>query len=634
MKICFLKKLAETVAYAFIKQKLFGTAAKILSIIVLLTTFRFSHAQTNYSFPITDILNSMPNGMRLPNGTIVKTEKVTTGTGRHGTSSGSPGPDIGGTFTGVTLPAYVGDKTPTKFTVIGTDNTNTIAGGSANNCQNSVGYRIYFDRPTLKISFLTVDIDGNNTTPGNAEWVTAFAFNGDTYVPYKQTISTGTNLINGNPTISTPWKTTVSNTIDATAAANLPTNLNVRISNNGGASPDDITNQVLFDPQVDGAAVTNFFLLWGLWRTPSGTNAQTSGLSPVVVRVSPDFGDLPNSYKTLLASGGPSHGIVGTLLLGTLLETKPDGQPSALANLDIDDDGVANVNMIAGDGTNSQVIPLYTLTTTYTNNTNSPANFVAWIDWNNNGTMEASEAQTATTPAASITGSVTFTWTNATLLNAVTQTYTRIRVTTENITTADVGGAFRDGEVEDYLIPVSQPLPLKLLGFSGIAEKEDISLNWKTADEINTHSFDVERSVNGKDFVKIGEVASVGTGTNNYNFLDRSATSPANYYRLKMMDKDATFEYSKVIQVNLDNSSGEHIISIVPNPVDEKLSISVSSQTPVLIQVFDNNGKKVKEFRTSTSSILIADCRDLKSGIYYVNASSAGKKQTVRILKK
>ncbi|MBV4355702.1 GEVED domain-containing protein [Pinibacter aurantiacus] len=637
MKVCFLKKMAEATAYAFAKQKPFAFAAKTLSIIVMLTGFHFSHAQTNYSFPITDILNSMPNGMRLPNGTIVKAEKVITGTGRHGTSSGTPGPDIGGTFTGVTLPAYVGDKTPAKFTVIGTDNTSTIAGGRLNNCQNSVGYRIYFDRATLKISFLIVDIDGNNTLPnGNSEWVTAFAFNGDTYVPYKQTLSTGTNLGNSNPTVSTPWKTTVTNTVDATAAANLPATLTVRISLNGGASPDDVTNQVLFDPQVDGAAVTNFFLLWGLWQTPAAVNSQTSGLSPIVVRVSPDFGDLPNSYKTLLASGGPSHGVVGTLALGSLNETKGDGQPSALANLDLDDDGVTAINSIQGDGSNSQIIPQYTLTTTYTNNTNTPANYVAWIDWNNNGTMEASEAQTATTAAASTTGSVTFTWSNVAFTNGqtVSNTYARIRTTTESITTDDVGGAFKDGEVEDYLIPVVKPLPLKLLSFTGTGEKETISLKWKTSDEVNTHLFEVERSVNGTNFVKTGEVMAIGSGNNEYNFQDDSVNAPANYYRLKMIDKDAVFEYSKVIQVNVNSSSGEDIVTIVPNPVDDKLSINIKSPARVLIQLFDESGRKVKEFKTSTSSILIVDCRDLKSGIYYVNASTGGKKQTVRILKK
>src|SRR5262245_39664618 len=124
--------------------------------IAFLMVINLARAQTNYSFPISTIINSGATGVRLPNGTIVRADKVTTGTGTHGTISGTSSPaNMGGTFTGTSfLPEYVGSTTTTDFTVIATDHTNTLDNGVSNNCARSIGFRIYFDRPTVKISFL------------------------------------------------------------------------------------------------------------------------------------------------------------------------------------------------------------------------------------------------------------------------------------------------------------------------------------------------------------------------------------------------------------------------------------------------------------------------------------------------
>lgn len=134
---------------------------------------------------------------------------------------------LGNYPTDLIIPGYVGDNTATNFTIIETGNTNTVAGGNGNNCANSIGFRVYFDRPTIKISFLAVDIDGNNTNPGNAEWVSSMAFNADAFVPYTQTVATTTNLATVNITTSNAWKTLVTNNVSAAAAANIPTTLSI-----------------------------------------------------------------------------------------------------------------------------------------------------------------------------------------------------------------------------------------------------------------------------------------------------------------------------------------------------------------------------------------------------------------------
>jgi hypothetical protein len=588
-----------------------------------------AYAQTIYSFSITNILNSMPTGTRLPDGTIVKAEKIVTGIGVHSAASGTSNPaNMGGTFTGITLPSYVGDHTPSTFSVIETTSSNTIDNGINTRCQNSIGFRIFFDRPTLKISFLAVDIDGNNTNPGNAEWVSQFAFNGNTYVPYDHLLDAtlDTSLETANITAATTsphtWRTLITNKIGATAAANLPDPMPINRAAGGGYTPDDPRGQVLFNPANPAAAVTDFFLVWGIYQSPAAPTVQTSGLSPVVVKVSPDFGDAPDSYKTLLASGGPSHGVVGTLLLGATDVTEGDGLPSVNADNSADDDGVASVPLIPNDGSLSQLISTYSLTTSFTNNVGVAANYVAWIDWNNNGTFEPSEAQVSTSSAGATSGIVIFTWNNVTLSGTAgrANTYARIRVTTEAITTADVGGAFKDGEVEDYLIPFATVLPVRLSYFSGKIDNNHVLLSWKTASENNTSHFEIERSADGRNFISIGRV-NAGTVPAAYSFIDPSpVASGINFYRLAVVDKDDRHSYSSIIRINTMNTSFK--ASIAPNPATAMINLVIENsleKEKLLFELVNTNGELIYNENISASgSVMVKSIpRPAASGLYF-----------------
>lgn len=569
-----------------------------------------NYAQTNYSFPISTILAAGSTGVRLPNGTIVRVERVTTGIGVHSAASGTSNPDgMGGVFTGTSfLPGYTGSTTRNDFTIIETSNTTSVDNGVSNNAARSIGFRIYFDRPTTKISFLALDIDGMNSSPGNAEWITGFGFNGTTYVPYTQTINSVSDPeavapVFVNTTAPHNWRTMITNTAGAGAAANLPNSIQIQRAGSGGSAglaPDNLNSQVLFNPTDPAAAVTDYFVLWGLWQQPVAANTQASGLSPIVVTVSPDFGDAPDSYQTLLASAGPSHGVVGTLGLGVLNNTKPDGTPATNANSDPDDDGISTAPVIANTRDISQTIASYSLTTSFFNTTGLGANYIAWVDWNNNGIFEASEAQTATSNAATTTGTVTFTWNNVTLTGTGgrSNTYARIRVTTEAITTADVGGAFRDGEVEDYLLPFAMVLPLKLVSFSGSYVSSKVTLKWVTGNESTSSHFNIERSADGNNFSEIGRVAAAGNSSveRSYEFTDvNPVLSAMNYYRLKQVDADGKYVYSSIIRIAAGNKNSFKAL-ITPNPVTNMMN--------VVIEGADENEKLKFEMINADGSVV------------------------------
>jgi len=113
-------------------------------------------------------------------------------------------------------------------------------------------------------------------------------------------------------------------------------------------------------------------------------------------------------------------------------------------------------------------------------------------------------------------------------------------------------------------------LPVTLVYFTGKNEAQGSILNWKTTSETNNSGFDIEKSVDAKNFEKIGFVDGNGDSKENktYNFTDQNPFSTT-YYRLKQIDYDGKFEYSRIISVKNDLSG----ISIYPNPAGNQLFV-------------------------------------------------------------
>lgn len=165
-----------------------------------------------------------------------------------------------------------------------------------------------------------------------------------------------------------------------------------------------------------------------------------------------DFGDLPNSYGTLLASNGAVHEIVNGLRLGASVDAEADGQPSALADGDdlagIDDeDGV-----VLADLNQSSFQPA-TVRVNYTNPGPGNARICGFIDYANVGNFGA--AAVAFADVAPGTGQALLDFGNVPG-GAIGQRYARFRVSSGAAACNPVGAA-ADGEVEDYVVTVVQP---------------------------------------------------------------------------------------------------------------------------------------------------------------------------------
>ncbi|WP_082780263.1 T9SS type A sorting domain-containing protein [Rufibacter sp. DG15C] len=190
--------------------------------------------------------------------------------------------------------------------------------------------------------------------------------------------------------------------------------------------------------------------------------------------------------------------------------------------------------------------------------------------------------------------------------------------------------------------PAPNPLPVELVNFAGIARTESVDLNWSTATEINNEKFEIERSVNGKDFVKIGTVKGAGNSNvlRQYRYIDSQPLSGISYYRLKQVDIDQAYEYSKVIAVKGVQSNSNLEADLFPNPVTEKhilvrLKNHGQNNTPVTFVITDLTGKTVmtKALNPSLQEERVElPIQALKQGMYMVSISSGDATSQQRIV--
>ena len=182
-------------------------------------------------------------------------------------------------------------------------------------------------------------------------------------------------------------------------------------------------------------------------------------------------------------------------------------------------------------------------------------------------------------------------------------------------------------------------LPVELILFSGKVTRLGIMLEWATASEINNDRFEIERSKNGVVFVKTGEVKGHGTSQSQhtYSLQDTKAGQGTNYYRLKQVDEDGQFTYSKVIVVDNKQLSAPFTVLVAPNPViNGQFTIITEGGEVTQLQILNLNGHLVHSQSVSTGTREInlnASQLHLQSGVYLISVqSTAGLYKTKMII--
>lgn len=288
----------------------------------------------------------------------------------------------------------------------------------------------------------------------------------------------------------------------------------------------------------------------------------------------------------------------------------------------------------------------YTLNVTILSNTYN-SQLGVWVDFDNNGIFNNTNEQIflnnniASNGNNTITIPVTFTtpstWSGG-------NNFVRMRLINDLSTIYGIASVSNNstslqyGQAEDYPIYLTGGLlPVKLTTFTGIKTTDAIQLNWTTSRELNAKNYLVERSINAAAFNTIGTIKAIGAaGGANYIFKDADLALSGNYlYRLKMVDLDGKFAYSKIIdftiapqkQLIVANTVFNETINLILPYSSGKASFRMTDATGRIVYSTTRN---LDNIFTQTLSL---QNNNLAKGIYILEVSINGEIFTKKLVK-
>jgi hypothetical protein len=187
-------------------------------------------------------------------------------------------------------------------------------------------------------------------------------------------------------------------------------------------------------------------------------------------------------------------------------------------------------------------------------------------------------------------------------------------------------------------------LPVELTSFTAKQSVSGVELYWVTATEVNNFGFDVERSYllspNDKTiWVKIGFISGHGNSNspNNYSFIDNKPLSGKSQYRLKQIDKNGAFKYTKIIEV-VSVILKYDLAQNFPNPFNPStlITYSIPTSSNVIINVYNILGELIKTlvngYQEAGSYKVNFDAGGLSNGIYFYKMQSGNFVQIKKML--
>ncbi len=194
------------------------------------------------------------------------------------------------------------------------------------------------------------------------------------------------------------------------------------------------------------------------------------------------------------------------------------------------------------------------------------------------------------------------------------------------------------GQPTALLLKINEPVPVELVSFTASAGNSTVSLNWSTATETNNSGFEIQRKNGTSDWTSAGFITGSGTASNitNYNFTDQHPSAGINIYRLKQIDYDGSFSYSKEVEVDFLAASYS-LEQNYPNPFNPATTIkfAIPEDNLVNITVFNTLGEKVATLLNSMTEkglhTLTFNAAGLASGMYILRIASGNYSKTIKM---
>ena len=317
-----------------------------------------------------------------------------------------------------------------------------------------------------------------------------------------------------------------------------------------------------------------------------------------------------------------ANSLTTTYFIGTTLQVNGTGQvivnaPLSLTGSTFTFNNTSYFNTSYEVDMISSTVNLYDNSTMYsTGGSNVPINLIGSSKINiGNGSQTSSAALTVSGPALTLfdqssvaianQNNVYNNWANFDYHSAAPAIPSKSYSTQNNSISCGSGYAHSCANPSVYgpvslssagLVP-GNTLPVVLVGFTALLNNDKtITLDWNTQMEVNSGSFEIERSADGESWTAIGSVMAKGNSSvvTNYSFTDALPLSGTNLYRLRMIDLDNSYGYTdvKVIRTSVVSK-----ISFFPNPAREYVNVSlgVGSGTQVVVRLINPAGQLLQE---------------------------------------
>ena len=183
-------------------------------------------------------------------------------------------------------------------------------------------------------------------------------------------------------------------------------------------------------------------------------------------------------------------------------------------------------------------------------------------------------------------------------------------------------------------------LPVEWLTFEVTQQGVNAELTWSTATESNSDYFQIERSIDRRLFEETGQVKAAGISQrkSEYNYTDIGipvTEGTTIQYRLKQVDMDGRFDYSKIVELEIGEVSSILNLSAFPNPVREVLTLQVGYQGPTSVKILSTTGKIVfsSEFDPGiTFEEIQIPVTDWAAGVYSISVTGTKTQKSQQIV--
>ncbi|RYY41805.1 MAG: hypothetical protein EOO08_01360 [Chitinophagaceae bacterium] len=365
--------------------------------------------------------------------------------------------------------------------------------------------------------------------------------------------------------------------------------------------------------------------------TPAFPASPSVGDATEAFKPKADFGDAPATYDPNVDAPAV-HELVTTLRLGGAVTDEWTKNTSLLANGDADD-GMPTPTILINNSN-------YLTNVVVFNNTGANATLAAWVDFNNNGTFEASEGITQTVPSSNSAQTIQLFWPNpSTTLAAYSYTFVRLRVTSTSngMTAANPTGYYNNGEVEDYRVQVNAfLLPSELLAFNARKDGARARIEWSIADEQPGTGYILQRSPDGLRWEELQRSqATTAAQQRAYVAIDTRPFDEVSYYRLQVRKPGGQHLWSSIRELHWPVGS---LFTIRPNPVynDARVDVTSAAGGRAMLRIYTETGAMVLEqelkLTPGTSSHPFRLPAVVPAGTYLVLVEDDRQRQVQRLL--